>query len=607
MRNLFAALIVLFTQSINAQVKIGNNPNTINSNSLLELESTNKGFLPPRVALTSLDAVAPLTGTVPAGMMVYSSGGTVADGFYFWDGTKWGTLSHTQMVAKTANATLLKTETFVLASGDITLTLPAVTAADNGLTITIKHIGAHTDQVTIATSGGATNDGVALSKLYRWLSRTFVAYNGNWIRKDKEAKTNNVFDVSSTGSWVNIKEAIEFLAIHMPGPSVIRLSGEVYTIDATQIINLPYPLTIEGVSYGATTITPATGVENSPLFRCQTEAYFKKLAFNGAALSGYGDNANEDGIQLEGATEYYEIKDCSFEHFNRTIVLENNVQLWLFETDIVDAVAAGIEIDAATANGAQLTASECDFTDSEIGINLSSGVNATVNIVNCTFYNAAGQTGISYDPTNFTAFNAMFITNNAWNNIGTFISGFDFSRADGRDANAFVQNNAGAGDKNPNLYLNITNNATATTTVTSTTWYKLNWDYTKCTSIPTKWTVTNTSGGLANVNRITYQPDNKNDGYITISGNIITSASTATLNIGLVKNPGSATSALATAITRYGETTLRPGTANVPFQFSTVIYLSDIAPGDVFELWCNSSNNGTSITVQDMQMLVNSK
>src|SRR5688572_3795343 len=82
-------LFYLIANMMTAQVKIGNNPNTIDPNSLLELESTNKGFLPPRVALTDLFAVTPLTGTVPSGMLVYSSGGTLADGFYYWNGTQW--------------------------------------------------------------------------------------------------------------------------------------------------------------------------------------------------------------------------------------------------------------------------------------------------------------------------------------------------------------------------------------------------------------------------------------------------------------------------------------------------------------------------------------
>jgi hypothetical protein len=587
-------LLLVFSIYASAQIKIGNNPSTINSNSLLEMESTDKGFLPPRVALNSLSAVAPLTGTVPAGMLIFSSGGTVADGYYFWDGAQWVSVGagKMNMVTKSATTTLTKTETFVLASGDITLTLPTVTSADNGLTITVKHIGTHTDEVTVATTGGATNDGVTQSKLYRWLSRTFVAYNGNWIRKDKEAKTNNVYDVCATGSWTTIQEVIDFLELHMPGPSVIRLSGETYDIDATVTIDLNYPVTIEGLSYGATTIAPATGIGSTPMFICNSEAYFKKIAFDGTALSGYGDGAGEDAIMLEGEDEYFEIKDCSFDHFDRAIVLTESVQLWLFETDITDAASAGVEVDAVANTGTQLTISECDFTGCEKGINLLSGVSAKTNIVNCTFYNTSGQVGINYVPASFTTFASMFITNNAWNNIGSFVNGFDFSLS--RDANAFMENNAGMPDKSPSCYINVTNNATATSTALSTYWYKASW--TNTSSSACKWTISN--------NRITFQPSNRRDAYITISGNILVSTSSATVNIGLVKSQASSP-VLAGSVVRYGETTLRPGIAGQPFQFSTVIYLPDVGPGEYFELWCNMTSTGSSVTFQDVQWITN--
>src|SRR5688572_21729445 len=100
-----------------AQVKVGDNPTTINANSLLELESTNKGFLPPRMAINDLNAVTPLTGAVPAGMLVYSTGGTVADGYYYWNGSQWIPfidLGEVSIVSKTATATLTKTETLLL-------------------------------------------------------------------------------------------------------------------------------------------------------------------------------------------------------------------------------------------------------------------------------------------------------------------------------------------------------------------------------------------------------------------------------------------------------------------------------------------------------------
>ncbi len=76
-------------QIAGAQVKIGDNPEAINPNALLELESTNKGLLAPRVALTDAASAAPLTAPVPSGMIVYNSGSALAAGFYFWNGTKW--------------------------------------------------------------------------------------------------------------------------------------------------------------------------------------------------------------------------------------------------------------------------------------------------------------------------------------------------------------------------------------------------------------------------------------------------------------------------------------------------------------------------------------
>jgi hypothetical protein len=57
---------------------------------LLEMETTNKGLLLPRVALTSTTAFAPLTAHV-AGMAVYNTAtaGDVTPGYYFDNGTKW--------------------------------------------------------------------------------------------------------------------------------------------------------------------------------------------------------------------------------------------------------------------------------------------------------------------------------------------------------------------------------------------------------------------------------------------------------------------------------------------------------------------------------------
>ena len=73
-----------------AQVKLGNNPGIVNANSLFELESTNKGLLLPRVALTSTTSFAPLAAHV-SGMTVYNTAttGDVLPGIYSSNGIKW--------------------------------------------------------------------------------------------------------------------------------------------------------------------------------------------------------------------------------------------------------------------------------------------------------------------------------------------------------------------------------------------------------------------------------------------------------------------------------------------------------------------------------------
>jgi len=597
MKRLIILLLVCYASSTMSQVKIGDNPTTINSNSLLELESTNKGFLPPRVALNDKSTVAPLTGTVTAGMLVFSSGGTLADGYYYWNGTAWRLVATVELntVIKTASATLLKTETMVLASNDITITLPAITASDNGWEMTVKNVGAHTHLITVTGTSGATIDEKASSKLTRYQAHTYVANAGNWELKEKSISVENLLDVNSNSSWTTIEEAVAFLEAHMAGPTVLRLGEESYDVAATVNIDLSFPLTFQGLSYGTSTIAAASGLSGKPMFRCLSDCYFKMLQFDATTLGGYGTAANEDAIRFLGSGSYNEVKDCTFDRFYNTILDSTDAEIWVFETDISNAQRNGILIHGGVA-GVTVKVAETDFIGCNYGINLSKGSAATIQLASGGYYNGvAGDTAIYYQPANFS-FTNISITNNSWNNTGKFIEGFDFTRTDGRDANAIIESNAGIGDFHPNCTIGVVNNATTTTITSNLSWYKIVW--TNNTSSTIKWKVTN--------NNIEYLPNNRRNAYIIISGNIQCSSGTATINIGLVKNP-SGTSGLASAITRYGETTLRPGTANQPFQFSMVVNLTDVGPGDDFELWANTNSSNNTIIVQDVQWLVNTQ
>lgn len=91
---LILGFFLLSVANLQAQIKIGTNPTTINSSALFEVESADKGILLPRLALQSAELSAPLSAHV-AGMIVYNTAtaGTGANalepGFHYNDGARW--------------------------------------------------------------------------------------------------------------------------------------------------------------------------------------------------------------------------------------------------------------------------------------------------------------------------------------------------------------------------------------------------------------------------------------------------------------------------------------------------------------------------------------
>jgi hypothetical protein len=465
-----------------------------------------------------------------------------------------------------------------MASGDITLTLPVVTPSDNGLSITIKNTGSHLNLINISGNSGATIDGIQNSNLTRWQANTFTAWNGNWITKSKKRETENFFEVSASSSFTTIAEVIAFLNIHMIGPTVVRVGAGDHEIDATQTINLTYPVTFQGISFGETTIKAGAGVSGSTLFNCQSECYFKMLTFE--AVSNAPGN---DGIRFTGSGVYHEVKDAYFTGFNKGIVTTTNTDLWIFELDIEDCTI-GLEIAAGTASGGQMKISETDFLQCGTGINLLSGISEVISIMNCTFYNIESGTdiGIHYHPGSFTSFRNLMIANNGWNNEGEFASGFDFSRPDGRDADVLLSGNSGVGDEDPHFKINVINNVLTTNLISAGTFYKAEWINNSVHE--NKWNITD--------NKCTYLSANSSACWAVISGNLSTNTTNRVITIAIVIN--------GVVATRYGETSLRITAANQPFQFSTVIHIPDLVKNDFLELFVTSNNNSTIVTFQDI-------
>jgi hypothetical protein len=85
-------LFLLISTGLFAQTGIGTS--TPDASAKLDVSSSNKGFLPPRVSLTSTTDVSTISS--PAiGLLVYNTGNNagLSAGYYFWNGALWATIA----------------------------------------------------------------------------------------------------------------------------------------------------------------------------------------------------------------------------------------------------------------------------------------------------------------------------------------------------------------------------------------------------------------------------------------------------------------------------------------------------------------------------------
>lgn len=97
-KSVLLSAAVLGSFFVQAQVKIGANPGTINGSSALEIEATNKGVLIPRVTLISVTSTSFMAAAPVEGTLVFNNAGSLDHGFYYWDGAKWELLTKSSTI-----------------------------------------------------------------------------------------------------------------------------------------------------------------------------------------------------------------------------------------------------------------------------------------------------------------------------------------------------------------------------------------------------------------------------------------------------------------------------------------------------------------------------
>jgi hypothetical protein len=173
---LIIALVATAVGSAFAQIKLGDNPGNLNQNALLELESSSKGLLLPRMNTAQQNSMT----APPDGMMIYNTDSACISirGAGFWhslcaegNGKPWGTLGNSNtdpannyvgtrdnqsLVFRTNNAEVMR----ILTSGNIGIgtTTPTnklhIVAATNPLRLEGLQTGAGTDNVVTVDATG---------------------------------------------------------------------------------------------------------------------------------------------------------------------------------------------------------------------------------------------------------------------------------------------------------------------------------------------------------------------------------------------------------------------------------------------------------------------
>ena len=98
---LFFFLFLVTGVSVFAQMGINTDNSQPDPSAMLDVKSTSKGFLPPRVALTAINSALPVAAPV-VGLFVYNTAtaGTapnnVTPGYYSWNGTRWAPVAPPQ-------------------------------------------------------------------------------------------------------------------------------------------------------------------------------------------------------------------------------------------------------------------------------------------------------------------------------------------------------------------------------------------------------------------------------------------------------------------------------------------------------------------------------
>lgn len=264
-----------------AQQKIGNNLGTLHPGAVLELESTNRGFLPSRVALIASN-VWSLNGTAVNGMMVYNTAtvtgaNALTPGYYMWQDGSWvrivtGVISTTNALTYTPGTQTLTSNVngvssdavLPLASGSVTGLLSSTDFNTfNGKENVLTFANGLTRSANEITLGGVLNQNTTLT-----LAANNFTFGG--------ATTGKVIVSGPAGSATSGLQLSNLLTAVTPNAAVA--SQRVLTVDANGNVIL-------GTDFGTNNAGTVTNVSGTAPINVATGTTTPVISINALGIT----------------------------------------------------------------------------------------------------------------------------------------------------------------------------------------------------------------------------------------------------------------------------------------------------------------------------------
>jgi hypothetical protein len=199
-------LLLLLSASLYAQTGIGTT--TPNASAKLDVFSTNKGFLPPRVTLTSTSDASTIASPAE-GLLVYNLGSVgLQAGYYYWNGANWATIATATSAGNGVTASdmvKLYGEAHSSGTGKISsstgfvFTVPVSGRYLFDFTSSATTLGGGTNTLNFQVRQGATVLASDIQSSYN--NNVHVEYNGKVEVNLQAGVSYNVYNYATSGSF----------------------------------------------------------------------------------------------------------------------------------------------------------------------------------------------------------------------------------------------------------------------------------------------------------------------------------------------------------------------------------------------------------------------